>query len=300
MSYSALWDAQHNTQMVGKAQFEKVPSGPDEFFAYERCEDEFRFSWHYHPEYELTLISEGSGQRLVGDGTADYGPGDLVLLGPNLPHTWKSVSPRVPGNTKQRATVIQFRAEHLGGVPALEGMRPLAHLLERSKYGLHFDKKNTERAAPRLVKIPGIPSGYRTLELLNILLELADKSRPVALSTGQVLPLCRLEDQKKINEICTYLDRHSNSSVDFGHLAQKIHMDQASLCRFFKRASGRTMTTYLTEVRISNATSLLLDTDLSILEIAFRVGFGNYSNFCRQFRRIKGRSPRDLRKLLTN
>ena len=285
--------------MFGKAHFEKVPSGPDEFFAYERCENEFRFSWHYHPEYELTLISEGSGQRLVGDGTADYGPGDLVLLGPNLPHTWKSVSPRVPGNTKHRATVIQFRSEHLGGVPALEGMRPLAQLLERSKYGLRFDKNNTaERAVPRLVNLPGIPSGYRTLELLSILLDLADKARPVALSSGQVLPLCRLEDQKKINEICTYLDQHSDSIVDFGCLAKKIHTDQASLCRFFKRASGRTMTEYLTEVRISNATHMLLDTDLSILEIAFRVGFGNYSNFCRHFMRIKGRSPRDLRKLL--
>jgi AraC-like DNA-binding protein len=286
--------------MLGKPHFEKVPSAPDEFFAYERCENEFHFSWHYHPEYELTLISEGSGQRLVGDGTADYGPGDLVLLGPNLPHTWKSVPTRVPGNTKQRATVIQFRSEHLGGVPALEGMRPLAQLLERSKYGLHFGKtKTAERAALRLVNIPGTPSGYRTLELLNILLELADKTRPSVLSSGQVLPLCRLEDQKKINEICTYLDQHSDRGIDFGRLAKKIRMDQASLCRFFKRASGRTMTEYLAELRISNATHLLLDTDLSILDIAFRVGFGNYSNFCRQFMRIKGRSPRDLRKLLT-
>jgi len=286
--------------MFGKAQFEKVPSGPDEFFAYERCEHEFRFNWHYHPEYELTLISEGYGQRLVGDGTEDYSPGDLVLLGPNLPHTWKSAPPRVSDNTKQRATVIQFRSEHLGGVPALEGMRPLAQLLERSKYGLKFDKKRTaDRAAPRLVKLPGLPSGYRTLELLNVLLELSDKARPAALSSGQVLPLCRLEDQQKINEICTYLNQHSDRSVDFGRLAKKIHMDQASLCRFFKRASGRTMTEYLTEVRISNATHLLLDTDLSILEIAFRVGFGNYSNFCRHFMRIKKRTPRELRKLLT-
>ena len=287
--------------MFGKAHFEKVPSGQNEFFAYERCENEFPFDWHYHPEYELTLISEGSGQRLVGDGTADYGPGDLVLLGPNLPHTWKSVSPRIQGSTKQRATVIQFRSEHLGGVPWLEGMRPLTRLLERSKYGLRFNRnKLTESAALRIANVPGTPPGYRTLELLNILLELADKGRPTTLSIGQVLPLCRLEDQKKINDICTYLDQHSERSVDFGRLAKKLYMDQASLCRFFKRASGRTMTEYLTEVRVSNATRLLLNTELSILEIAFRVGFGNYSNFCRQFMRIKGRTPRDLRKLLTH
>jgi AraC-like DNA-binding protein len=286
--------------MLVKAHFEKVPSSPDEFYAYERCENEFGFSWHYHPEYELTLILEGYGQRLVGDNTADYAPGDLVLLGPNLPHTWKSVSSLASGSTRQRAVVIQFRAEHFGNVPALDGMRALARMLERAKYGLHFGKSRTvENAAREVAKVPSLRSGYRTLELLGILLELADKAQPTALSSGQILPLCKLEDQKKINEICTYLDQHSDKSVNFGRLAKKMQMDQASLCRFFKRASGRTMTEYLTEVRVSNATRLLLDTNLSLLDIAFRVGFGNYSNFCRQFKRIKGRNPRDLRKLLT-
>jgi len=72
-------------------------------------------------------------------------------------------------------------------------------------------------------------------------------------------------------------------------------MDQASLCRFFKRATGRTMTTYVNELRVGAAAQLLTETDLSILEIAFKVGFGNYSNFNRQFKRIKGYGPRTLR-----
>jgi transcriptional regulator GlxA family with amidase domain len=72
-------------------------------------------------------------------------------------------------------------------------------------------------------------------------------------------------------------------------------MDQASLCRFFKRATGRTMTAYLNELRVGAAAQLLIETDKSVLEIGFRVGFGNYSNFNRQFKRIKGFGPRTLR-----
>jgi transcriptional regulator GlxA family with amidase domain len=73
-------------------------------------------------------------------------------------------------------------------------------------------------------------------------------------------------------------------------------MDQTSLCRFFKRATGRTMTEYLNELRVGAAAQLLINTDESILDIGFRVGFGNYSNFNRQFKRIKGYGPGTLRR----
>ena len=51
------------------------------------------------------------------------------------------------------------------------------------------------------------------------------------------------------------------------------------------------MTTYVNQLRIGAATQLLMNSDLSVLEIGFRVGFGNYSNFNRQFKRIKGVTP---------
>jgi hypothetical protein len=61
-----------------RAHFEKVSSGAASLLAFERVDLEFPFYWHYHPEFELTLIVDSHGQRLVGDGIADYGPGDLV------------------------------------------------------------------------------------------------------------------------------------------------------------------------------------------------------------------------------
>ena len=56
------------------------------------------------------------------------------------------------------------------------------------------------------------------------------------------------------------------------------------------------MTTYVNQLRIGAAAQLLANSDLSVLEIGFRVGFGNYSNFNRHFKRIKGVSPQSLRR----
>jgi hypothetical protein len=89
-----------------KPYLEKVPYSSDSFVVYERNDPDFAFDLHYHPEYELTLIIKSRGQRLVGDCIADYGPGDLVLLGPNLPHTWRSGPMKSSSAETHRAVVV--------------------------------------------------------------------------------------------------------------------------------------------------------------------------------------------------
>jgi AraC-like DNA-binding protein len=277
-----------------KPYFQKIAPGPSSFAAFERCDPSFPFYWHYHPEYELTLILESKGQRLVGDGIADYGPGDLVLLGPNVPHTWRSMSSQ-KGN--HRAVVIQFRHEFLGEhFFELKEMEPVARLLQRAANGLAFGHT---RAGQNVIKdvaeLPSMLPAKRLAVLLATLVDLAAEEETAVLSTLQVKPTCRSNDQQRVDAICQYLNEHLGDEIDFAGLSDRFHMDQASLCRFFKRATGRTMTTYLNELRVGAAAQLLIDTDRSILEIGFQVGFGNYSNFNRQFKRIKGFGPRTLR-----
>ncbi|WP_212744130.1 hypothetical protein [Ramlibacter sp. 2FC] len=55
---------------------------------FDRQLPDFPFNWHYHPEFELTLTLNSEGMRFVGDHIESYGDGDLVLVGPNLPHAW--------------------------------------------------------------------------------------------------------------------------------------------------------------------------------------------------------------------
>jgi len=279
-----------------RAHFEKVPQSGASFFAFERVAPEFPFYWHYHPEVELTLITQSSGQRLVGDSIADYGPGDLVLLGSNLPHSWRS-GPVKCGPKVHRAVVAQFRQDFLGEqFLALPEMAQVADLMKRSACGLAFGHTDIGRTAARkLAEFPSLPPAQRLLALLEVLLDLASERCCQRLSSLRLRPICRVEDQRRIDTICLHLDRHFDEEIDFAGLACRIHMDQSSLCRFFKRATGRTMTAYVNELRVGAAAQLLTETDLSILDIGFRVGFGNHSNFNRQFKRIKGYNPRILR-----
>jgi AraC-like DNA-binding protein len=281
-----------------KPNFEKVASGASSVVAFERNDPEFPFYWHYHPEYELTLITDSHGQRLVGDGIADYGPGDLVLLGPNVPHSWRSVPVKADAAKTHRAVVLQFRQDFLGEhFFKLREMAGVARLLRGSAKGLAFGHTQTgQRVTRSIARLPSLSPAKRLATLLSVLVDLAAEQDARILSTLKVKPICRVADQQRIDAICRYLNEHFEEEIDFAELSRRLHIDQASLCRFFKRATGRTMTAYLNELRVGAAAQLLIDTDDSVLDIGFRVGFGNYSNFNRQFKRIKGFGPRTLRR----
>jgi AraC-like DNA-binding protein len=280
-----------------KPYLKKVTSDSSSVISFGQNESEFPF-WHYHPEYELTLMIDSRGKRLVGDGIADYKSGDLVLLGPNLPHSWCPTRLERRSQKQGRCAVLQFRDDFLGEpLLKLREMSDVARLLRASAQGLAFGHTPTaHKVRHDLLQVSELHPAKRVATLLSVLVDLAQESDARQLSTLKVKPVCRVPDQQRLDAICRYLHASFQEEIDFEDLALRLRMDQASLCRFFKRATGRTMTTYVNELRVGAATELLLDTDESVLEIGFRVGFGNYSNFNRQFKRIKGFGPRSLRR----
>jgi AraC-like DNA-binding protein len=280
-----------------KPYFKKAPCGSCSFVAYERREPALIFHWHYHAEYELTLIVDGQGRRFVGDSVAPYGSGDLVLLGPNMPHSWSSAPPGGRKHGDHRAVVVQFREDFLGpGFFKLQEMSKIARLLQRSSKGLAFGGTQTgRRVAKALTHFPSMEPCRRVVVLLTLLSDLADEEHGMTLVTGGMYPAGRPFEQQRLEAICSYLQEHLAHEIDFPRLSREFCMEQASLCRFFKRATGRTMTTYLNELRVNAAADQLIQTDANILDIALRSGFGNYSNFNRQFKKLKGIGPRALR-----
>ncbi len=281
-----------------RPQYEKVPSAGLGLFVYRRMGGSFPFYWHYHPEFELTLIEKGSGQRMVGNSICDYGPGDLVLLGPNLPHTWSSSESHArAGKHCQSAIVIQFSSTFFGrDLLQRDEMKPLAELLSAARCGLHFPgvpHRGVWRQMTALLKLDG---ARRTVALLSLLLDLALENKSVPLASGGLQPLVRVADERRMNRICLYLRKHSRDAIDYADLARHAAMDRTALCRFFKRTGGRTMGEYVNEIRLSEAVRLLSESDMSILDISQLVGFPNYANFCRQFKSSRGESPMAIRK----
>src|ERR1700722_7135456 len=104
------------------------------------------FEWHYNSEYELTLTLNSRGQRFVGDNISRYADGDLVLIGPKIPHTWGSRGV-VCKEGEPQALVLWFSDAFVKGMidPHVE-LRAIRRLLERSSRALTFSEPVREGA----------------------------------------------------------------------------------------------------------------------------------------------------------
>jgi AraC-like DNA-binding protein len=279
-----------------KAQFEKVPEINQPFFIKKRIDPKFEFLWHFHPEYELTLILTGQGRRFVGDNIANYEAGDLVLIGPNLPHTWCSEGD-CGRLTLEEALVLQFAAALFDpGYLAEPEMAHVKRLLERAAQGVLFIGQTGETAARRLLELYNLKGLPRLASFLVILDELGKSAEYQTLSSpGFALDSHPDNGGHQINKVCRFINSKFTDSISEREAAANAHMSIPAFTRFFKKTTGRTFTSYLNELRISYACRLLIESDLRISEIAFKAGFRNLSNFNRRFLNLKRVSPKIYR-----
>lgn len=265
--------------------------GGECFVAYDYQTDHFPFKWHYHPEYELTLITGGSGKRLVGDSYEDFAPNDLVLLGNNLPHTWVNE----PLSQHSAAVVIQFSKEFIAPFLTCLECNNISILLNKSKYGLRF--KNTvppfiiERIR-YLPKVTGVAKLTGLVELLDLLSNL-----PTVKLCSSLKNISQINDEteQRINIVCNYVYQHYNKHLSPAQVAKLIHLSPAAFCKFFKKTTGKLFSDYVNDIRISRACTLLVESDKSITSIAYAAGYESITYFNRIFHRKKTLTPREFR-----
>ena len=277
-----------------RAFYEQVTNAAGESFVCRRfrCR-RFVMPWHFHPQCELTLIVRGEGTRYVGDNISRFSEGDLVFLGPNLPHYWWSdVDCR-----RAEAVVIQFEPDWMGLVsqkpPEAEGIR---RLLTAAARGILPAVQARDSLVRRLLELPGLTGWPRLCGLLEILGILAGTpgARPIA--SAAWLPILDENDGRRLGAVCRYVNESCHGAISHAQAARLASFSPAGFSRFFHKRMGKTFENYVTEVRIGHACRRLLESDESIAEIAFATGFNNLSNFNRHFRRLKGLAPREYRR----
>ena len=277
-----------------RVDYEQVAPSPAASWALRHFQqDSFAFHWHVHSELELTLIRHGTGTRIVGNSIESYRPGDLALIAADVPHAYVST----PGTSRHEAVVIQFRRDFLGAdFFAHPEFASVGRLLDPMSSSVAFP----ERAAliDDITRLEALAPAERTLALLQLLLTLADDDDARPLSTEGMVTRLGPVARERIDAVCAYLQQTYAGTVDLSEIAAVAHMSPAALSRFFRRAIGRTITSYVAELRIAAACQLLSDTDLLIAGVATRCGYSNLSNFNRQFRALKGMTPRDYRRAM--
>jgi len=263
------------------------------FLCYEVNFPAFVFLWHYHPEYELTFIVKGRGKRLVGDSYEQFSESDLVLLGPNLPHSW--VSEKVK-NQNCQAIVIQFSTEFIAPLFQYREMKDIEKLLSKAERGLQFKPvKNNE-----VIRLLHEIKDCKAVHAFTLFIQLLDKlsaNTSIALSSSNFKPLKGNENQQRINKVFQFIQKGFREKLSLQKAAALIHLSDSAFCKFFKRACGKSFSDYVNDIRVSNACQLLIETDKPIAQIAFESGFESLTYFNRIFLKKKKVRPLELRKL---
>ncbi len=252
--------------------------------------------WHCHDDYEIHLIVASVGKLFCGDHIGAFGPGQLVMTGPGLPHNWIS---QVGDDEvfELRDRVVQFRQDLVQTMAACATeLQPLLPLLERARHGIEFRATSVCEAEPWFQRVRGASGPSRIALLLEFLEFLSLQPDQFLLST---LPMRSREDASsldKVEKVTRYIADNYTRDLQLADVSTLTGMSESAFSRFFARETGNSFTRFLNRVRVSRACELLADTQEPITSICFAVGFNNVANFNRRFRELKSVTPREYRR----
>jgi AraC-like DNA-binding protein len=252
--------------------------------------------WHFHPEYEIHLIVATTGKMFVGDYIGSFAPGNLVLMGPNLPHNWVSDVPEGQ-SVAQRNLVVQFGQEFVSNcVDSFPEWRQLQALLADARRGLSFGPQTAAQIQPlflELLAARGLRRLVLFMSMLDILMSAQDRDT-LASPAYQADPASFAAT--RINHVLSYIGKNLANELRESELAQLAGQSVSAFSRYFRRHTGLPFVQYVNRMRINLACQLLTDDTLSVTDICFKAGFNNLSNFNRQFLAVKGMAPSTFRR----
>jgi AraC-like DNA-binding protein len=247
--------------------------------------------WHFHPEYEIHLITSTTGKYFVGDYIGNFEPGNLVMMGANLPHNWVS---SVPGGERvdERCLVLQFDADFIARtIDAFPEFRRVAPLLDASRWGLLFTPETGAAAEPIMREMLGAQGLRRIVLFIELFELLAQGAEPAKLASAAYRADPTRYAGTRINHVLAFIGKNLSQELRETELAELSGQSVSAFSRYFRRHTGLPFVQYVNRLRIDLACQLLLSGQLTITDICYRVGFNNLSNFNRQFLLLKDMPP---------
>ena len=281
-----------------KASYEVLqPANSQSFLVRKFDKLAFDAPYHFHEEYELTCVINGSGKRYVGSHMEDFASGDLVLLGPNLPHCWKLESNEQTLRTAS-AVVIQFNDAFLGEefFNKFE-LQLIKKLFQKAGCGVSFYGETVKEINQMLLGLVEEKSNFRILiGLLEILHRLASSEEYNLLDQHRIIAERSVTERERINPVFAYLVENFRKHVSLDKAASIANMTPNAFCKYFKKVTRKTFMETIIEYRLNYAIQQLVQTDKPISEISYESGFGDVSHFYKMFKAKMNLSPLNYRK----
>jgi AraC-like DNA-binding protein len=281
-----------------RPQFHKLPFSTDASFLFMCWEcNFFDKPWHFHKEYELVLIESSEGTRFIGDHVTDFNSGNLVLIGPNIPHMYRNNEVYYENKSLTAKSIfLHFTDCCLGNsffeLPEMEAVRKI---LDKSSLGLDIYGHTNAYIRKKLNDMQMESPARRLLSLLDILTYLAESTElKDILSSG--FTANNSYDTDRINIVLQFIMDNYTNEIYIEEIASKLNMSVASFSRYFKHHTRKTFSQYVTEIRVGHSCRLLIEDDYNVSEICYLSGFENLSNYYRHFQKNVGMNPKDYKK----
>jgi AraC-like DNA-binding protein len=270
----------------------------DCFTIFSRVKQKFDFPLHYHEEYELNLVLNAKGaKRVVGGHMEAIDDLELVLIGPNLYHSWFQHQCQSSEITE---VTIQFHKDLFDdNLLKRDQLSFLKTMLERAQHGILFSADTVQALRERLLSLDKKTEFDSVLELFSILHDLSISRSMRTLSEPSFTNEKSDHGSRRIGKVFEYMNNNYNKQVSLAEVSRIANMPEASFSRFIKKRTGKTFIDSLNEIRLGHASRMLIDTTSTVAEIAYKCGFNNISNFNRIFKRKKFCIPKEFRETYT-
>lgn len=260
-------------------------------------------STHCHEFYEITYVYEGEACNISNDSQTTLKTGDFMLIKPGAVHS--ITTPKNNGNSLARICNCLIRKnyfeklmEKYNSLDDMNGYMLSDMLRQNSPFCivLHDDNASNIKHLIWLIahEYNHSTSGsniiienslYSLLICMTRLYEYKNGSLSTPVSKHEV-----------IDELIKYMTANFGSNLTLDFLAQHVHLSREYLSRYFKKQTGKNISEFLTEIRISRAKQMLSTNTLSVEDISEYCGYNCTRTFEKAFKKITGFSPAEYRR----
>ncbi len=268
-------------------------------YSYYECRIPYDFAnvpIHWHSEFEINYVLQGAGEFICGSDRHQAVKGDIFIILPNMLH---GAYPAPESDLIYRAFV--FHPSMLGAGAgdrcAAESVRPLMSGTVRIRTMVSGEAENYAPVKSYVEQIFSCADGgiahadlLLKSELMRLFWMLETDKECVRREDGEV-DYCEI-----IRPALEYMMGNYKKNITVSELAGTTHLSKSYFMNCFKRSTGVSAVEYLIQLRINAACEMLSSTEKKVSDVAFECGYGNLSNFNRQFIKMTGYSPKEYRK----
>jgi len=281
--------------------FEKFETNPEHsFFVNELNVNHFKSPIHFHPQIEITYIMQGTGMCFAGESVQSYQPGDIVIVGNNIPHAFISSREHYDkGSPKSsKAINILFSKEMFGDMfLSMPENQFLNNIFSDAERCIKFSGKGTSELSDLIIRLC-TKSGFERLDLLlQILFYMNSTEHKEYLNSPNLSYETNRKDMERINKVYEYVFANYFYDISLKTIADITNLAPHSFCRYFKQRTKKTFSQFLAEVRVGQACKLLVENNKSVKDICYDVGFNHFSSFNNRFKSIIGTTAIKYKKM---